>query len=231
MLKNWRILKHLFSIELKSFTRSKYLRFSILHNYMLIPLALYILKNKSEESSEVLLVFWTCLLAATPSIGVSAFCFSKDGFFYQSLVTRSIPLKLYVQGKILFIMLYSVLFYLCLSPFIMGCQPIVMYTFGSGALYYIGFGGMLMLYLSSFDKHKVDLNANPFFNYKGFSVIKVLLTLPVMSPLFFWLKTRYWGIGIMFFFGICGLLMFNFFITHIENNLARRKYSLLSIPN
>lgn len=231
MLKNWCILKHLLSIELKSFTRSKYLRLSILHNYMLIPLALYILKSKGEESSEVLLIFWTCLLLATPSVGISAICFSKDGFFYPGLFVRSTPLRVYIQGKILFVILYSVLFYLCLLPFIVYCKSIVLYTFGAGALYYIGFGGMIMLYYSTFDKYKVNLNASPFFNYRGFSVIKVLLTLPIMSPLFFWFKTRYWGIVIMFFVGICGLLMFNSFITLIEKNLVRRKYSLLSLPN
>jgi hypothetical protein len=196
---------------------------------MLIPLALYILRNKAEDSSEVLLIFWTCLLLATPPVGVSAIGFSKDGFFYPGLFVRNIPLKVYVQGKILFMLIYSILFYLCLLPFIIHCKAIVLYTFGAGALYYMGFGGMLVLYYSTFDKYKVNLNASPFFNYKGFSVIKVLLTLPLTTPLFFWLKTRYWGIGMMVFFGIGGLFLSDFFINLVTNNVARRKYSLLSL--
>jgi len=229
MLKNWYILKRLFANEIKAFTRSKYLRFSVLHSYMFIPLALYILMSKGSENSEVLMILWTCLLLATPSIGMSAFFISKDGFFYQGLVTRNIPLRVYVQGKLLFIVSYSIFFYICLLPFIIRCNLIVIYTFVTGAFYYIGFGGMLMLYFSSFDKHKVNLNSSPFFNYEGFSIIKVLLTLPVMSPLFLWLKTRYLGIGVMFFFGIGGLVMLNFFTTLIEKKLAKRKYSFLGL--
>ena len=229
LFKNWYLIKHILPIEIKSFTRNKFQKLSILHSYLFIPLGLIILKDNRWESAS-LLIFWTCLLLATPVIGISSFSFCKDGFFYPGLVTRNIPMKVYVQGKILFILIYSIIFYLCLLPFMINVDILVLYSFGAGSIYYLGFGGMVMLYCSSFDKHKVDLNSGPFFNYEGFSVLKILLTLPVTSPLLFWEKARYWGLLIMFLFGIFGLLKLNFFINLIAQNLAKRKYSYLNLP-
>ena len=170
------------------------------------------------------------VLAATPVIGISAFSFSKDGFFYQSLVTKSVPLKIYVEAKIIFIMIYSMLFYCCLLPFMISGNFFILITFVAGSFYYVGFGGMIMLYYSSFDRHKVNLNGSPFFNYEGFSVSKIFLTLPITTPLFLAEKTRHWGIMFMLLFGICGLILFTFFVNLITRNLLRRKYSFLNLP-
>ena len=229
MLNNWYLTKLIFSLEIKSFYRCKHLRLSLLHSYVLTAFFLYFLRENTTETP-ISNLFWPFVLLAIPVIGISSFSFSKDGFFYPGLVTKNISMNVYVQGKILFITIYSILFYLCLLPFMTNIDPLVLYSFGAGSIYYLGFGGMVMLYCSSFDKHKVNLNGKYFFNYKSFSVLKILLTLPIMSPLLFWVKTRYWGLLIMFLFGIFGLFMLNFFINLIAQNLAKRKYSYLNLP-
>ena len=61
MHKDWLLIKHVFLLETKSYFRSKYLRFSILHSYLFVPLALFILNNKMR-SNDLLTIFWTCIL-------------------------------------------------------------------------------------------------------------------------------------------------------------------------
>ncbi|MHA1232851.1 MAG: DUF5687 family protein [Candidatus Helarchaeota archaeon] len=230
MFKNNCLIKQLLKYEYKAIIRSKYLKYSLLHSYIFIPLGLFIITN-NEIKNEALDILWTCLLLAIPVMGISAYTFSKDGFYYPGLMTRNIPLKIYVLSKIVFIILYSILFYICILPFIYKCTPLIVCSFVAGSFYYIGFGTLVTLYFSSFDNHKISLNRSPFFNYEGFSVIKVILTFPVVSPLFFWDKTRYVGIGIMFLLGIFGFIFYNSIINLLVKNLKNRKYFLLNLPD
>jgi hypothetical protein len=210
-------------LELKSVIRGKYLRLIVLQNYLLVPFFIYILQNNITvtEHSNILAIV---ILTALPAIGVTAFAFSKDGFYYETLMTKNIPVNLYVQGKILFLMMHSFAFYFLLFPIIINCPLIVIYTYCSGAIYYIGLGGVLMLYYSSFDKLKLNINGSPFFNYESFSFIKLLLVLPIITPLFFFEISRFWIIGLMTLLGVYGLLSTKLFIKLITQNLVKRKY-------
>jgi hypothetical protein len=99
--------------------------------------------------------------------------------------------------------------------------------FVSASVYYIGFGIFLMFFITSYDKHKIAPNVIPFFDYQGFSMIKLIFTFPIISLLFLWEETISWGIGAMFFVGILGFFLRNIFINIIASNLSRRKYQYL----
>lgn len=104
------LIKSLIQLEKKSIVRSKCLKYAVLPLFCIIPFALFILGSTRFDYNSLLL-FWTCILLAFPVIALSPLSFSKDGYYYPALMTKKIPLDVYVKGKVLFIILCS--FLLC----------------------------------------------------------------------------------------------------------------------
>lgn len=228
MNKDKLILKEFFIMEYRAIFRNKFLRINHILGLFFIPYTLFMLTNINDKSFSV---FLASLLAAFPVIGLSMHIFSKDGYFYESIITRNIPFKLYVKGKVLFIIGYSMMFCICLIPLIVFyTNVLILNSFMAGIVYYCGFGIFIMLYISSYDKHKIDPNIIPFFSYQGFSIIKTIFLFPIICFLFFWEETIQWGISIMILLGIIGALMHNKFIDIISENLSKRKYKYLMTP-
>jgi len=217
-------INHLLQIELKCILRSKFLKYLLLVNLIFIPFAFVIFETFSDGS---LIVFYACIISAMPILGIGSLLFTKDGYFYQGFVTRNICLKLYTTAKIIIIIIYGFAFYLFLLPFILVYQQLVLQTFISSSLYYIGLGSFILLVYNSKETSKINLNISPFCNYEGISLFKIILIFPIVLPLCFWESTRYWGLIIMFILGVIGLFMYNIFIKLMVNNLVRKKYKYL----
>ncbi|MCA9731691.1 hypothetical protein KC799_06160, partial [candidate division KSB1 bacterium] len=208
------ILRILILVEIKSILRSKYLKHNILSNCYAVLIALFFIGDKNY-TNEIFLIIWTCIIVAFPVIGISPFFFSKDGTIYQAFLIRNISCNLYVEAKIVFVIMYALVFYAILTPFILQCKGIVIFTYFAGALYYLTFSLIVMTYYSSFDKYKIDHKKSLFFNFSGFSFTKVILAVPIMTPLFFWESTRKYSVGLMILFGILGIMLFKFSINLI----------------
>lgn len=226
MYKNKSLIKQLVKIELKSILRTKYLKYMLLYQYVLmIPLIFIMLGEFNKDSGYS--TFFACFLSAFSIMGLCPYIFAKDGYFYQSFVTRNIPVYIYLKVKIMVLLIFSIFYYLCVLPFILLSDPVVIKYFFISTLYYMGFGGFLMILYSSIDIFKIYLNQAHFLKYDGFSILRIVLTAPVTFPLFFWESTRNLGIWGTAILGFIGLIMHKSFIKWICNNLQRKKYEML----
>ncbi|MGA9120594.1 MAG: hypothetical protein WB699_14615, partial [Bacteroidota bacterium] len=94
---------------------------------------------------------------------------------------------------------------------------------------YMGFGGILMLYVSSFDRNKIRLSAAPIFNAQGVSLWKVLFVMPVTTPLFFFEGVQELAVWLTLLLGAGGLFLTKASTAIIGHNLAKRKHRYLAL--
>lgn len=217
------LLLTLISIEIKSVLRNRYLNQTFFINLGASLIGFYYLTHRPNQGIGME-IYWILLLVALPAMLLTPFFFTKDGNIFQALLSRNIPLEFYILGKILPTILFSILYYIGMFLVIFQRDQILIGTFAAAIIYYLAFGLILLTLYSSYDNNKIDLSRTPMFNYQGYSFIKILLLIPIPTPLLFWDETRKIGIGLMALLGLLGLLFFRFSINCIVKNIANRKY-------
>jgi hypothetical protein len=214
--------------EGKAVTRNAYLSLSFTSNLIMIAGLLFLLSSARDRVDAASTLMLVALLAATPTMNYASFCFAKDGHYYPGMMTR-LPMISYVRTKVRFMRGYSGACSVVILPFLLAGAGHMMFAYGAFVVYYAGLGGMIMVYVSSFDRNKIRLAAPPLFNTQGISFLKTLFVLPVVTPLFFFENFRETSLWISLLLGAAGFGATGWINTAIEANLARRKHRYLAL--
>ena len=218
----------LLSMEIKAVSRNPFLALSFSSNVILAGVLVFLLFYREHAMDRAGTLWAMALLAAIPSMNYATFCFAKDGLYYQGYMTR-LSVSDYARWKVLFMHVYSLGCSVLLLPFILRGEPWMIFTFWSFVVYYMGFGGILMLYVSSFDRNKIRLSAAPIFNAQGVSLWKVLFVMPVTTPLFFFQGVQELAVWLTLLLGAGGLFLTKASTAIIGQNLAKRKHRYLAL--
>ena len=218
-----RLLTNLLFIESRSLIRTRRFRMLLGNALVLFVFGLIII-TEEDQKYEFVSKLWICLNITSPVAVFGFLMFSKDGAFYNALCSKSLPIEQYVKAKILLLNIFVGLSCLLLCFFVAGIQRWLVFA---AALYSSGIGVPLTVYVSSFDRRKIDYNRSAFFNYEGVSILKQFILIPPMLPMIFLQRFHYLGISLMFLSGLIGMSLLRFWIRVITKNLQAKKFLML----
>ena len=226
--RNWKWFSSLALVEIRSVTRNRPLVIAMLGNLLLAPLFLYLLYFRNLAVEPAVMHCATALLLSIPSVNYASFCIGKDGYAFQGYMS-GLTIRSYVRWKILCMRTYAALFSLVLLPLAFRAQAVAVLAYCASAVYYVGIGGTIMLFVATRVRGKIDLNASPLVASHHMPLSATLFVMPVTAPLFFVDGGTFWAIGATFGAGFAGLVFSSCVSTIIERSLARMKYDILDL--
>ena len=218
----------LFLIEVRSVSRNASLTIAFLGNLLLVPFFLYLMYFRNGSKDPVMILWGTALLVSIPAINYATYCIGKDGYYLQGYLTR-LTVRMYVRWKLTFLRVYALLFWLCLLPLVLRSGAFAIMAYCAFAVYYAGFGGLLMLFVSTCGGSKIDLRGSMFFASQQFPLYALFFVMPVTTPLIFVDGATLWALGATFGVGVAGLLLTDSLSELIARNLSRRKHRILDL--
>lgn len=155
-----------------------------------------------------------------------------DGSYYSLLMSQNIPLRLYLESKIL-LMYLSVLVLAVLSiPYVYFGWHILWVNLAC-AVYNLGVNVPIVIYFGSFNKKRIDLEKGQFLNYQGTGAAQWIVGIPlIVIPMLIWGVTKMLTdpmtatilLGVL---GILGLLLKKWLMNLIVHAYRERKHVML----
>ena len=231
----WRVLSarggermHLFLVEVRSVTRNRLFTLSFFGSFALVLFLLGFAVLHGDRGEPGLRFMWVALLAGVPAGNYAGYCIGKDALYLEGLVTR-LTLRNYVEWKVSFSRTYTALYAAGVFPLALFGSSDEVVAFFALTVYYLGFGGLFLLFAVSFGTTRIDLHASPFFTMQQTSMLGAPAMIPVTAPLFFLNISPYWALAATWVIGALGLVFSRPIQFLIEKNIARRKYRLLGL--
>lgn len=220
--------RHLFLVEVRSVTRNRLFTLSFLGSFALVFFLLSFAILHDDHLEPGWRFMWIALLAGVPAGNYAGYCIGKDALYLAGFFTR-MTLRDYVEWKVSFSRAYTALYAVGVFPLVLFQSSNEVIAFCALIVYYLGFGGLFLLFAVSFGTTRIDLHASPFFTMQQTSMLGALAMIPVTAPVFFLDISPSWGLGATWVVGAMGFVFSRPIQLLIEKNLARRKHRLLGL--
>ncbi|WP_222982708.1 DUF5687 family protein [Flagellimonas meishanensis] len=103
-----------------------------------------------------------------------------DSAYYNLMMAQNIPLRKYLESKVLLISVSVVVMFLLTIPYAYFGWDVLAINFAT-ALYNLGVNIPVILFFGSFNKKRIDLDKSPFGNMQGTSATQFLIILPILG--------------------------------------------------
>lgn len=183
-------------------------------------------------SDSTLLVLVGIFVTGIFIVNFGQFIPAWDGSYFSMLMSQNIPLKLYLESKIL-LMYLSVLILTVLSlPYAYFGWNILIINLAC-AVFNLGVNIPIVLYFGSFNKKRIDLEKGQFLNYQGTGAAQWIVGIPLIGlPMIIWgvtkaLSDQLTASVVLFVLGIIGLLLKKVIMNRIAEAYRERKHGML----
>ncbi|QCX01836.1 hypothetical protein FGM00_17565 [Aggregatimonas sangjinii] len=156
-----------------------------------------------------------------------------DSEYYSMMMSQNIPLRKYLESKVVLISVSIVVMFLLSIPYVyFGWRALAINA--ACAIYNFGVNIPVILYFGSFNKKRIDLTKSALGNTQGMSATQFLVLLPLMVVpciLYFVLKTFVSfevAIGVLSTFGIIGLAFRNQLMHLVTEAYRKKKYGMIA---
>ncbi|HPI69602.1 MAG TPA: DUF5687 family protein [Bacteroidales bacterium] len=214
-------------MEIKLIIRNKRLRGFFL--FALIPLVLfYAILPENDEGLYFTFGIYIMISGMFGYIFLQ-YLFSWESSFFDFLMSKKFDMLKYLKSKYWIYSILSLIVFMVFLPLLSQSKTEI-HMFLSALLYNSGFGYFLFFFLASYNRSRIDLEGNVFFNYQGLNKVQFLaLTIIILLPLLLifalsFIMTLTQSLLIMNFLSLVPLLYQNRVWQIIINQLLKRKY-------
>ncbi len=157
------------------------------------------------------------------------YLFSWESSFFDFLMSKKFDMLKYLKSKYWIYSILSLVVFMVFLPLLSQSKTEI-HIFLSALLYNSGFGYFLFFFLASYNRSRIDLEGNVFFNYQGLNKVQFLaLTIIFLLPLLLifalsFIMTLTQSLLILNFLSLVPLLYQNRVWQVIINQLLKRKY-------
>ena len=151
--------------------------------------------------------------------------------FFDGIFTRNINIEDYYRAKFrLLAFLVGISFILSLFYGIMDIELMMSHT--AFAVYNVGVNIFILMFFSTYQRKKIDLDAGSAFNYQGTSAVQFLIMLPLLVvPVFIFFAVSFFfgkttGYVVITAVGLASLALYNFWIKGIADNFREKKHNM-----
>ena len=220
-------------LDLKLIWRNKRPKTTIFISLIIMGYGLIFYPQEVYATMPAFYVFIGIFMTGIFMINFGQFIPAWDASYYSMMMSQNIPLKKYLASKA-GLMTFSILALTILTtPYVYFGWEILLINLAC-AMYNIGVNVPVLLYAGSFNRKRIDLEKSPFMNYQGTGATQWIISLPLMliPILLFWLLYKFVSfpaaVGILFLFGIIGILSRDTLLNGIEQAYKRSKYAMIN---
>jgi len=162
-------------------------------------------------------------------INYGQFITSWESAYWDGVLTRNLPIRAYFQAKWILFAGACVLSFLLTLPYGFLGREILLFH-AACLLFNIGFNSFLLLFVSSYNRKRIELAKSSMMNYQGTGITQFLIVIPLMVlPMlivipFVSFGFNYLGLGILTGFSLISLACYPIWMREIELNFRDKKY-------
>ena len=230
-LNRFGIIGELITLEIKLILRHKRTKSLLYMSVFFLFYGFLFYTNHLYKNNDGMLFFVAMFITGFPMITYGQWVISWDSSHFDSLMTRNIPIRTYLNANYYFMVTLSVIcFVITTFYFYFGIK--IVYLHLAAFIYNIGVNVFLLLYGAIYKTKRIDLSKSSSMNYQGMTYKNYLIIFPVMFlpmlivyilSVFISLKV---ALLILTIIGLGGIIFHNKLITICLNTFNRRKYKL-----
>ena len=230
-LNRFGITGELITLEIKLILRHKRTKSILYMSVFFLFYGFFFYTSKHEVINNAMLFFAAMFLTGFLMLMLGQWVISWDGSYFDSLMTRNIPVRSYIKANYYLLIGFNVISFILTTPyFFFGMK--IMYLHIAAFLFNVGVNAFFLIYMATYKNTRIDFSKSSAMNYQGTSYKSMLIILPVM---FFPILIVYvlsalssltialWTLSLL---GLAGILFQNQIITLCVNQFNRRKYKL-----
>ncbi|MDT0606217.1 DUF5687 family protein [Croceitalea rosinachiae] len=156
-----------------------------------------------------------------------------DSAYYGMMMSQNIPLRQYLESKVLLITVSVVVMFFLTIPYVyFGWNILALNT--ACAIYNLGVNIPVILYFGSFNKKRIELDQSAFGNMQGTSATQFLIMVPVLiAPIVLFglldfLIGFHVAVAVTIALGVIGLVFRNKLMDKVAEQYAKKKYGMLA---
>jgi len=217
------------AVELKLLLRHKRTKTILYMTPLFLLYGLFFYPQEEYHNGYSFLIFIGVFVSGGLMMNYANYSFSYESNYFDAILTNNYDLRKYLKVKFMIaISMSSISFFLTIPYFLFG-MDILLINFVC-FLYNIGCLSILLLYLATYNKKRMDLGKGSAFNYQGMGASNWLVMFPAfLLPIFVYLPfgltgNPYGGILVIGIIGMIGLIFHKTFLNLVLKNLIKRKY-------
>jgi len=170
-------------LEIKLITRNKRVRGFFFLAVILLILFYYILPGNDEGLYFTFMVY--ILISGLFGYIFLQYLFSWESSYFDFIAATKFDILKYLKAKYLIYSILSVIVFLLFLPVVKSSKNEI-HMILSALLYNLSFGYLICFFIATYNKSKIDLNRNLFFNLQGLNGSQVLgILIIVLIPCLF----------------------------------------------
>lgn len=230
-LNRFGITGDLLSLEIKLILRHKRTKSILYMSALFLFYGLFFYKNNLIENNNGMLFFAAMFVTGFLMLVLGQWIISWDGSHFDSLMTRNIPVRTYLNANYFLLLGFNVICFVLTTPYFFFGMKIV-YLHLAAFLFNTGVNVYFLIFMATYKNTRIDLTKSSAMNYQGTSYKSMLIILPVMFfPILvvyilsaiFSLDVALWTLSLL---GLTGIILHNPIMTLCVNQFNRRKYKL-----
>ncbi len=220
-------------LDLKLIWRNKRPKMTVYLSLALILYGLYFYTNAKMLEMPIILLFAGIFMTGMFLSNFGQFIPAWDSSYYSMMMAQNIPMRKYLESKAGLITFSVVILFLLTIPYVYFGWNVLAIN-AAAALYNIGVNIPLLLWITSFNKKRVDLEKSPMMNYQGMGAAQWIFVLPFLGlpALIFGLtaliSSSVIGVALLALLGILGILFRNTLFNKITELYKRKKYAMVA---
>jgi hypothetical protein len=216
-------------LDIKLWWRHKRTR-TILYMFPIFILyGFFFYPNPQYKEAVGMFIFVGTFMTGGMTMNYLNYAFGYESNHFDGLLTSKVDMDLYIKAKLSIGILISTLCFVLTIPYLFFDVKFLLINFVT-YLFNVGFISYVLMYMSTYNKKRMDLSKSSSFNYQGVGASNWLVLLPAfLLPLIIYfpfslLGYPYIGFATIGLIGIIGLLSRKYWVKAIEKNFYRRKY-------
>jgi hypothetical protein len=228
-LRSLGITGSLIALDMRLFLRNKRTRTILYMLPLFILYGLIFYPNPQYENAWGFLIFVGIFMSGGMMLNYANYAFAYESNYFDALLTKNINFKQYVRVKYIVALLICTICFVLTIPYLyFGAE--ILFINAATYLYNIGVLSVLLLYMATFNKKRMELSRGATFNYQGMSSMNWLAMFPafLVPVLIYWPfsaagvpNTGLLFIGIL---GVLGLVFNRSLVGAITKSFYKRKY-------
>ncbi len=219
----------LMALEIKLWLRHKRTKSMLYLLPVFLLYGLFFYPQPEYKNDSAFLVFIGVFISGGLMMNYLNYAFGYESNYFDGILTRKIDMGRYIGAKYTLGISITILCYILTIPYVyFGWNILLINT--ACFLFNIGVLSIVLLYLATYNKKKMDLTKGATFNYQGVGVMNWLVLVPAfLFPVIVYfvlgkIFNQYTALAVLAGLGLVGLAFRKVFINMIFLNFQKRKY-------
>jgi hypothetical protein len=219
----------LMALEIKLWLRHKRTKTMLYLLPIFLLYGLFFYPNPQYKDQDVFFVFVGVFISGGLMMNYLNYAFGYESNYFDGILTRKIDMERYIGAKYTLGVSITILCYVLTIPYVFfGWYILLINTVCF--IFNIGVLSIVLLYLATFNKKRMDLSKGATFNYQGMGAMNWLVLIPaflfpvIIYFIFGKIFNYYIGLAVLAGMGLIGLAFRKVFINMIFLNFQKRKY-------